>query len=91
MIAFGAWLCEAVVSLGNPAMSVPDLKTHLEDTNATFVVCYEESRKCVYQALDELDLLGKVQVIVVELACPNDNQDLPIMESGFQFLSGMYE
>ena len=41
---FGAWLCEAIVSLGDPDMSLPVLKTQLKDTNASFVVCYEGSR-----------------------------------------------
>ena len=72
-------------------MSLKVLKAHLQDTNATFVVCYDGSRNTVYQALQQLDLLGKIQVIVVELACPKDNQDLPIIqesESNFQFLNG---
>ena len=87
-IVFGAWLCEAIVSLADPALSLKVLKTHLQDTEASFVVCYDGSRSTVHQALDELGLLGKVQVIVVELACPKDNQDLPITEPNFYFLNG---
>ena len=51
---------------------------------------YDGSRNTVFHALQELDLLGKVQVIVVELACPKDDQDLPIQESesNFQFMNG---
>ena len=91
VIVFGAWLCEGIVSLADPGLSLKVLKAHLQDTNATFVVCYDGSRNTVYQALKQLDLLGKIQVIVVELACPKDNQDLPIIqesESNFQFLNG---
>ena len=90
-IVFGVWLCEGIVSLTDPESSVKVLKEHFKDTNATFVVCYEGSRSTVYETLQEMDLLGKIQVIVVELACPNDNQDLPIKESEakFRFLNGM--
>ena len=90
-IVFGVWLCEGIVSLTDPGSSVKDLKQHFTDTNATFVVCYEGSRSAVYETLQEMGLLGKIQVIVVELACPNDNQDLPIKESEakFCFLNGM--
>ena len=90
IIVFGAWLCEGIVSLADPGLSLKVLKAHLQDTNATFVVCYDGSRNTVYHALQQLDLLGKVQVIVVELACPKDDQDLPIQESesNFQFLNG---
>ena len=91
VIVFGAWLCEGIVSLADPGLSLKVLKAHLQDTNATFVVCYDGSRNTVYQALKQLDLLGKIKVIVVELACPKDNQDLPInqeSESNFQFLNG---
>ena len=90
VIVFGAWLCEGIVSLADPGLSLKVLKAHLQDTNATFVVCYDGSRNTVFRALQELDLLGKVQVIVVELACPKDDQDLPIQESElkFQFMNG---
>ena len=42
------------------------------------------------QALNELDLMGKVKVIIMELACPEKNQDLPVSsnEIGFQFMKG---
>ena len=90
VIVFAAWLCEGIVSLADPGLSLKVLKAHLQDTNATFVVCYDGSRNTVFHALQELDLLGKVQVIVVELACPKDDQDLPIQESElkFQFMNG---
>ena len=42
------------------------------------------------QALNELDLMGKVKVIIMELACPKKDQDLPVSnnEIGFQFMKG---
>ena len=44
----------------------------------------------VVQALNELDLMGKVKVIIMELACPKKDQDLPVSsnEIGFQFMKG---
>ena len=51
------------------------------------VICYEQSRKVVYEALKGLDLLNKVKVIVLELACPKQGQDRPITEPGFQFFN----
>ena len=85
---FGAWLCEAIVSLGDPGMSVEVLKRQLQDTDSKFVVCFDGSRAKVFQALDELKLLNSIQVIVMELACPKVGQDLPISEPKFQFLKG---
>ena len=43
------------------------------------------------QALNELDLMGKVKVIIMELACPKKEQDIPVSdtESGFQFMKGL--
>ena len=81
----GAWLCQAVVSLGDPGLSLNVLKTQLKDTQAKFVVCFDGSRKVVHEALKSLDLLGQVQVLVLELACPKQGQDQPISEPGFHF------
>ena len=71
------------------------MKTQLIDTNAKMVICYEKSRNIVYEALKDLGLLGKVTVIVLELACPKQGQDRPITEPGFQFfkdiINGKFE
>lgn len=87
-IAIGAWLCEAIVSLGDPGLSVNVLKTQLKETNAKMIVCFEGSRKVILNAIKEMNLLGKVVVVVMPLACPEMGQDLPITEEGFQFFQG---
>ena len=71
VIVFGAWLCEAIVSLGDPQLSVEALKSQILDTKANFIVCYETSMKSVYEALIQLDLMEKIKVVVIELAFPN--------------------
>ena len=81
----GAWLCEATVSLGDPGLSLKVMETQLKDTQAKFVVCFDGSRKVVHEALKNLHLLGQVQVLVLELACPRQGQDQPIIEPGFRF------
>ena len=81
----GAWLCEATVSLGDPGLSLKVMETQLKDTQAKFVICFDGSRKVVYEALKNLQLLGQVQVLVLELACPMQGQDQPIIEPRFQF------
>jgi hypothetical protein len=40
-IAIGVWLCEAITSLGDPGVSGSVLKTHLEDTKAKMIICYQ--------------------------------------------------
>ena len=45
MIVFGAWLCEGIVSLADPELSLKVLKAHLQDTKASFVICYDGSRQ----------------------------------------------
>ena len=71
VIVFGVWLCEAIVSLGDPQLSVDALKSQIVDTKATFIVCYENSMTSVYDALVKLDLIEKIKVIVIELAFSN--------------------
>ena len=87
-IVFGAWMCEAIVSLSDPEMSVPILKNHLCETKASFVICYDGSKSNVKAALEELGLIGKVKVIVLELACPKNSQDTLISEDDFQVFKG---
>ena len=88
VIVFAAWLCEAIVSLSDPEMSVPILKNHVNETKASFIICYDGSRSNVKSALEELGLMGKVKVVVLELACPKDSQDIAISEENFQFFKG---
>ena len=45
VIIFGVWLCEGIASLADPGLSLKVLKAHLQDTKASFVMCYEGSRK----------------------------------------------
>ena len=45
VIIFGVWLCEGIASLADPGLSLKVLKAHLQDTKASFVICYEGSRK----------------------------------------------
>ena len=54
------------------------------------MVCYEGSRKNVFEALEYLDLLGKIKVIILELAYPKNGQDDVIIENNFQFFEGIY-
>ena len=69
-------------------MSVPILKNHLSETKASFVICYDGSKSNVKAALEELGLIGKVKVIVLELACPKNSQDTLISEDDFLFFKG---
>jgi acyl-coenzyme A synthetase/AMP-(fatty) acid ligase len=87
-IALGTWLCQAITSMGDPGLSVTVLKTQLLDTNAKIMFCYDGSRQVVKECLENLRLLGKVKVVIVEKACPQDGEDLPITEEGFQFFKG---
>ena len=50
----GAWICEATVSLGDPGLSLKVMETQLKDTQAKFVICFDGSRKVVYEALKNL-------------------------------------
>ena len=88
VLVFGAWLCEAIVSLGDPEMSVFALETQIKDTNANYIICYEGSRKNVYEALKNTNLLEKIKVIILELACPVFGQDEKITEPNFLFFEG---
>ena len=85
-MAVGVWLCEGINSCADPGLSVPVLKQQFEDTNAKIVICYEGSRKNVYETLKQNGQLGKTQVIVLEKACPNENEDQPITEENFLFI-----
>lgn len=85
ILAIAAWLCQATVSLGDPGLSVNVLKSQIMDTNPSFIVCYDLSRATTFQALTDLNLLGKVKVIILELAQPKPSQDVKITEPGFQF------
>ena len=71
-------------------MSVFALETQIKDTNANFVICYEGSRKNVYEALKNANLLEKTKVIVLESACPVFGQDEKITEPNFVFFEGGY-
>ena len=86
-MALGVWLCEGINSVGDPGLSVPVMKTQFKDTNAKIVICYEGSRKKVYEALSQMGQLGKTQVLVLEKACPEENEDAPVTEEGFTFVT----
>ena len=58
------------------------LKAQIKDTKAKIIICSYISRKTVSQALLELGLSNKVQVIILEKA---QGQDEPISEPGFKF------
>ena len=45
VIIFGVWLCEGIASLADPGLSLKVLKAHLQDTKASFVMCYDGSRQ----------------------------------------------
>ena len=83
-MAIGVWLCEGVNSCADPGSYVAVLNSQFEDTKAKIVICYEGSRKRVYETLSQNGNLGKTQVIILEKACPNENDDLPIVEEGFK-------
>lgn len=85
--AFGAWMCEAIVSAADPGVSPKVLKSQLEDFEDTIkvIVCYQESRDVTFKVLKELGILGKVKVIVLKKACPEEKDDPPIFAEGFEF------
>ena len=62
----------------DPETSVKVLKSQLQDTKAKMIICSNHSRKVVFETLKNLDFLGKVKVIVLELAQPKPDQDVPI-------------
>ena len=90
-MAIGVWLCEAINSCADPGLSATVLKTQFEDTNAKFVICYEGSRKRVYETLVQSGRLEKTTVIVLEKSCPDENEDQPITEEGFTFVRDFLE
>ena len=47
----------------------------------------KDQEKKVHEALTEIGQLGSTQVIVLEMACPEENDDKPITEKGFIFVS----
>ena len=67
-LVVGVWMCNGIVSLGDPGLSAPVLKTQLQETKAKFVVCFQGSRQVLHQALKEIE--ETIQVIVLPL-----NQD----------------
>ena len=69
---------EGIVSLVDPETSVKVLATQVHDTKAKMIICSNHSRKVVFETLKNLDLLGKVKVIVLELAQPKPDQDISI-------------
>ena len=90
-MAIGVWLCESINSCADPGLSSTVLKTQFEDTNAKIVICYEGSRKRVYEALVQSGKLEKTKVIVLEKSCPDENEDQPISEEGFTFVKDFLE
>ena len=54
------------------------LTTQVQDTKAKMIICSNHSRKVVFETLKVLNLLGKVKVIVLELAQSKPGQDIPI-------------
>ena len=87
-IVSGIWMCEGIASLGDPDVTSDGLRSQLQDTKAKFIMCYEGSRSTVYQALKDEDLIGHVQVIILEKACPESHEDAPVSEPGFKFYNG---
>ena len=90
-LTIGVWLCEGICSVADPSLAVPVLKSQLEDTKAKFILCYEKSRHNVFQVLKETEMLGKVKVFVLEKTMPEENEDKPIAEEGFQFIKDFKE
>ena len=90
-MAIGVWLCEAINSCADPGLSSTVLETQFEDTNAKIVICYEGSRKRVYETLVQSGRLDKTKVIVLEKSCPDENEDQPITEKGFTFVRDFLE
>ena len=62
------------------------LTTQVQDTKAKMIICSNHSRKVVFETLKNLELLGKVKVIVLELAQPKPDQDIPIDVSEKDFV-----
>ena len=77
---------EGIVSLVDPETSVKVLTTQVQDTKAKMIICSNHSRKVVFETLKNLELLGKVKVIVLELAQPKPDQDIPIDVSEKDFV-----
>ena len=71
----------------DPETSVKVLTTQVQDTKAKMIICSNHSRKVVLETLKFLDLLAKVKVIVLELAQPKSDQDIPfdVDEKNFVF------
>ena len=75
-LVIGVWMCNGIVSLGDPGLSAPVLKTQLQETKAKFVVCFQGSRQVLHQALKEIE--ETIQVIVLP-----SNQDELVLEPDY--------
>ena len=75
------------MSAADPETSPKILKSQLEDMKDKIkvIICYQGSRNSTFKVLEELGKLGEVKVIVLEKACPENSDDQPIYEEGFEF------
>ena len=89
IIAVGLWLCEAVVSLGDPGLSVKVLASQLMDTKAKMIICYAKSRSTVIKALEQIGLMEKVKVICMDVVQFNEIKSN--LFSKIQFLENLYD
>ncbi len=86
-LAYGTMLLDATISLSDPGLSVPVMTQQIIDTKAKVVIGYEGSRKTIFQALKNLDLLDSVKVILLKKGFPKPGEDQPISDEEKSFIS----
>ena len=79
-LVIGVWMCNGIVSLGDPGLSTPILKTQLQETKSKFVVCFQGSGQVLHQALKEIE--ETIQVIILP-----SNLDEPVIDQDYLVLA----
>ena len=79
-LVIGVWMCNGIVSLGDPGLSTPILKTQLQETKSKFVVCFQGSGQVLHQALKEIE--ERIQVIILP-----SNLDEPVIDQDYLVLA----
>lgn len=62
---FGAWLCRAVVSLGDPTLNPEVTASQIEETKAKFIVCCQQNLERTLEARKIAGKADSAKVIVV--------------------------
>ncbi len=64
---FGAWLCKATVSTGDPSLKQNSLAQQLEVIKPKIIICTASNRDAIRAALEQIDLAGVPKLLVLSL------------------------